>query len=86
MPMQIRLHWLVAILLIITCTTIELRGFTIPGTPLWYVLVVTHFSWWGDGLCIDDRPSIPALAPHQPCHQPENRLNGKPARRIWCTA
>lgn len=44
MPMQIRLHWLVAILLVVTCTTIELRGLAVPGTPVWYVLVVTHFS------------------------------------------
>ncbi|UNK27305.1 cytochrome b561 [Serratia plymuthica] len=44
MPIQIRLHWLVAILLVITCATIELRGFAEPGTPLWYLLVVTHFS------------------------------------------
>ena len=44
MPMQIRLHWLVAILLVVTCTTIELRGLAVPGTPVWYVLAVTHFS------------------------------------------
>jgi cytochrome b561 len=44
MPWQIRLHWLVAILLVITCVTIELRGFAEPGSAPWYVLVVTHFS------------------------------------------
>lgn len=44
MPWQIRLHWLVAILLVIACVTIELRGFAEPGSAPWYVLVVTHFS------------------------------------------
>ncbi|BEM66253.1 hypothetical protein SME24J_02520 [Serratia marcescens] len=44
MPWQIRLHWLVAILLVITCVTIELRGFAEPGSAPWYALVVTHFS------------------------------------------
>lgn len=32
MPWQIRLHWLVAILLVITCVTIELRDFAEPGS------------------------------------------------------
>ncbi|RLM09346.1 cytochrome B [Gibbsiella quercinecans] len=43
-PVQIRLHWWVFILLVITCATIELRTMAEIGTGPWYVLVVTHFS------------------------------------------
>ncbi|EMH4216672.1 TPA: cytochrome b561 [Serratia marcescens] len=73
MPWQIRLHWLVAILLVITCVTIELRGFAEPGSAPWYALVVTHFS---SGvtvfvlmlarLLLRRRHASPAIAPKPP--------------------
>ncbi len=73
MPWQIRLHWLVAILLVITCVTIELRGFAEPGSAPWYALVVTHFS---SGvtvfalmlarLFLRRRHASPAIAPKPP--------------------
>lgn len=44
MPMLIRLHWLVAGLLIFTCVTLQLCGLAEPGTSLGYVPVVTHFN------------------------------------------
>lgn len=73
MPMQIRLHWLVAILLAITCATIELRGFAEAGTPLWYLLVVTHFSCGVTvfvlmiaRLILRSRHASPAISPMPP--------------------
>lgn len=73
MPMQIRLHWLVAILLVITCATIELRGIAEPGTPMWYLLVVTHFSCGVTvfvlmiaRLILRSRHASPAISPKPP--------------------
>ena len=62
MPWQIRLHWLVAILLVITCVTIELRGFAEPGSAP--VRAGCHpLQLRRNGVCADDRPPVSALAP-----------------------